>query len=50
MKLDVSKKVFWDDVIYDWRNNKARRKRRARIQKAKRKNRRINKQALKNLN
>ena len=48
MRLSVKKDVFWYDVIYDWNNNKARRRRRNRIQKAKRSTRRIDKQNLKN--
>ena len=46
MKLEVTKRCFWDDVIYDWTSNKARRKRRNRIQKAKRATRRNTKQRI----
>ena len=49
MRLEVDNKTFWWDVIYKWNNNKARKKRRNRIQKAKRTNRRKVKTQLKNL-
>jgi len=47
MRIEISKKVFWDSFIYNWSGNKARCKRRKRIQKAKRVNRRTLKMNLK---
>ena len=50
MRLEVDNKTFWWDVIYKWNNNKARKKRRKAIQKAKRANRRKVKIQLNKLN
>ena len=47
MRIEVDNKTFWWDVIYKWNGNKARKKRRVRIQKAKRANRRNAKLQLK---
>jgi hypothetical protein len=48
MRVDISEKAFWWDMPYSWNNNKARRKRRDRLQKAKRATRRVCRQTLKN--
>jgi len=46
MRPEIKLDIVNDDLLYKWRNNKARRKRKIRIQKAKRAMRRANKMLL----
>jgi len=46
MRPEIKIEIYNDDLIYKWRNNKARKNRRKRIQKAKRSRRRVLKENL----
>jgi len=47
MRPEINSKAFWDIYVYDWSGNKARKRRRLNIQKAKRANRRNAKNQIK---